>query len=216
MTDLDRQIEYWNQVANAKTFTHPFDLPLLQGFLPSRSKVLDYGCGYGRLAEELRRAGYPNVVGIDVSPQMIERGRWEYPGVDLRVIRGAQLPFADASFDLAVLFAVLTCIPSDNDQKLTIREIERVLSPAGFLYVSDYPIQDDEKNRVRYRSFEEKYGKYGVFELPEGAVMRHHDRTWIEDLFCGFRELSYREIPVTTMNGSSAKGFQFFGRKKSA
>jgi len=214
MTDLDRQIEYWDRVANAKTFSHPLDLPLLHRYLSSESRVLDYGCGYGRLAEELIRGGYRNILGVDVSSQMIERGRRKSPALELRVVRGRTLPFEDTSFDLVLLFAVLTSIPTDEGQREVIREVERVLSPDGFLYVSDYPLQDDEKNCLRYRTFQEKYGTYGVFELPGGGVMRHHDPTWIEELLWGFDRLSYMEIPVTTMNRSSAKGFQFFGKKK--
>ena len=53
-----------------------------------------------------------------------------------------------------------------------------------------------------------------MFELPGGGVMRHHDHAWIRELFSGFERLSYKEIPVMTMNGNPAKGFQFFGKKK--
>jgi len=81
------------------------------------------------------------------------------------------------------------------------------------LYVCDYPLQGDEKNRARYASFGEKDRTYGVFELAEGAVMRHHDRAWIEGLFSAFQRLSYREVTVTTMNGSSANAFQLLGRR---
>ncbi len=213
MTELDRQIEYWDRVADEKSFTHPLDVPLLKQFVPFESRVLDYGCGYGRIVEEIRGIGYAKAIGTDISAAMIERGRREYPALDLREVRGSRLPFEDDAFDLVLLFAVLTCIASDEGQEEVIGEIERVLSPGGFIYVSDYPLQEDEKNLGRYGAFEQKYGRYGVFELPEGAVVRHHDPAWIESLLSRFQKLSYKEIPVTTMNGSTAKGFQFLGKR---
>ncbi|MEW6444257.1 MAG: class I SAM-dependent methyltransferase [bacterium] len=214
MVELDRQTDYWDRVADAKTFSHPVELPLLRRFLPLESRILDYGCGYGRLGAELSRAGYTNVTGVDISEQMIERGRRAHPALDLRVAGELPLPFSTASFDAVLLFAVLTCVPSDAGQKEIVREIERVLSPSGLLYASDYPLQEDEKNRSRYGSCAERYGKYGVFELPEGAVMRHHDPAWIRELLSGFEPLSYEVIPIRTMNGSQARAFQLLGRKR--
>ena len=214
MNTLDQQAEYWDRVAIEKTFTHPLDTALVGSFLSADSRILDYGCGYGRLAGQLRDAGYENAVGLDVSPRMIERGLSEFPGLDLRVTSGPPLPFPDESFDLVILFAVLTSIPSDRGQTELIGEIERILAPGGFIYVSDYPLQDDEKNLARYRENKEKFGRYGVFELSDGGVMRHHDKAWMDGLFAGFDATDQKEISVSTMNGSSATAFQFFGKKK--
>jgi len=213
MNNLDQQAEYWDRVALEKTFTHPLDTALVGSFLSAGSRILDYGCGYGRLAAQLRDAGYASVTGLDVSPRMIERGLSEFPGLDLRASFGPPLPFGDESFDLVLLFAVLTSIPSDRGQTGLIGEIERILAPGGFIYASDYP-QDDEKNLARYRENREKFGRYGVFELSDGGVMRHHDKAWLDGLLGGFETVSKKEISVSTMNGSSALAFQFFGRKK--
>src|SRR5919201_6350444 len=42
--------------------------------LPPRARVLDVGCGYGRVALPLVRAGY-DVEGIDLSPNLIDAAR---------------------------------------------------------------------------------------------------------------------------------------------
>ena len=70
------------------------------------------------------------------------------------------------------------------------------------------------RNLKRYREFEKKHGTYGVFELSEGAVLRHHDKEWIESLTSDFETIDFRELDVETMNKNSARAFQLFMRKK--
>ena len=45
--------------------------------LSKKAKILDFGCGYGRICQKVWRMGYRNVVGYDCSPRMIERGQLE-------------------------------------------------------------------------------------------------------------------------------------------
>ena len=117
--------------------------------------------------------------------------------------------------DAVLLFAVLTCIWEDSDQKALVREIERVLKPGGVLYVNDFLINQDERNKKRYTEYAPRYGTYGVFELPEGAVLRHHDEAWIQNLLSGFETLRYEHLSFTTMNGNRSNGFYFLGNKVS-
>src|SRR5262245_57620720 len=111
------QTAYWDRVARAKSFAHPFDAGRFGAHVPTSARVLEAGCGYGRIAAEVAAAGWTRVVGVDPSPQMIARGREEHPGLDLRVADGPRLPFADGEFGAALLFAVLTCVPGDDDQR---------------------------------------------------------------------------------------------------
>jgi ubiquinone/menaquinone biosynthesis C-methylase UbiE len=94
-----------------------------------------------------------------------------------------------------------------------ISEIYRVLKPAGILYINDFLINTDERNQSRYRKFEAKYGVYGIFELPEGAVLRHHSEKWLKELLYDFRTLKYEHLTFTTMNGHKSNGFYFIGEK---
>ncbi len=217
MQENASQVSYWDRVAPEKRFSHPLRLDLLAQYLPSRTaSILDHGCGYGRLLAELSVQGYRKIFGADFSPAMLARSRNEIPGAKMTCTDGRSLPFADGSFDLVLLFAVLTCIPDDNDQRALLAEVARILRPEGMLYVSDLLINTDERNRERYERFAKPHGCYGVFKLPEGVVVRHHRTEWIEELTAAFQPLEYEPFKVTTMNGNPSAAFQYLGRKESA
>jgi SAM-dependent methyltransferase len=213
MRDVASQVSYWDRVAQQKRFSHPLRLEWLEGYLDSRARVLDYGCGYGRTLGELVQAGYQNVLGVDFSAAMLARCRQEFPQVGLIRNDGRTLPFKNDSLDAVLLFATLTCIPQDEAQRALIAEVERVLRPGGLLYISDLLLNEDERNRQRYELYSEAYGAYGVFELPEGVVVRHHRREWIEELTGSFAQIEYEPFSVVTMNGNTSAAFQYLGRR---
>jgi len=213
MSIVRNQTTYWNQVASQKAFGHPIDWGQLKDLIPRAVKVLDYGCGHGRLCGELWNNGFKNVIGVDSSTRMIEIARHTYPTLDFRIIENSTFPFDDEAFDVVLLFTVLTSTPANEEQMAIVAESERVLRQGGILYVSDMPLQNDKRNRDRYEKFSSKYGINGIFKLPDGGVMRHHEMTWIHSLLKQFQQLSLREIDVTTMNGNKAKAFQYIGCK---
>ena len=212
-SDIDCQRPYWDTVAPTKTFTNEIAWPQWRKYVQSDAAILDVGCGYGRTCAQLADAGYKNLVGVDISSQMIERGKRERPDLDLKFWDGSTLPFLDNSFDAVCLIAVLTCIPSDSGQKRLLGEIIRVLKPGGILFLSDFPLQTDDRNRARYDQFAEQYGIYGVFELPEGAILRHHDPGWFDELLAPLTPLDRLTFPWKTMNGHDVWLEQRFCRK---
>jgi SAM-dependent methyltransferase len=125
--DINNQVDYWNDVAWTKEFTHSVDLTLLREWLPLDSRILDFGCGYGRVCHELVQAGYRDVVGVDSSAEMIRRGRQQYPGLRLEARGLSELSFPANSFDAVLLIAVLTCIPEDSGQRALIAELKALL-----------------------------------------------------------------------------------------
>lgn len=207
------QKNYWNNVSTTKTFTTPFQTEIFTQLISKDCQILDVGCGYGRTLNELYQLGYKHLTGIDFSQGMIERGRNEFPNLHLYVKSSSQIDYPDNSFDVIILFAVLTCIKDNEEQKELLAEIYRVLKPNGILYVNDFLLNSDERNIERYQKYEKKYGTYGIFELPEGAVLRHHSKEWIKELLSDFQCISYQPLTFTTMNGHKSNGFYYFGKK---
>lgn len=211
--DMTSQSSYWDRVAHEKRFSHPLHRDWLARYLNPRARILDYGCGYGRTLSELSDAGYKNIVGMDFSETMLSRCRGEV--CDSKLIRndGDGLPLRPDSFDAVLLFAVLTCIPESDEQRTLLAEVDRVLRPGGLVYLSDLLVSDDARNHERYEQFAQAYKCYGVFELPEGVVVRHHHEEWIKELTHPFQKLEYERFTVRTMNGNESAAFQYLGRK---
>jgi len=212
---LDLQLEYWNGRGPAKNFSHPVDIAQLQARLQPSSAIIDFGCGYGRILHLLHQHGFQNLLGVDPAPSMVAAARMRVPEAQAEILTNPpSVQRQDATFDAALLVSVLTCVPSDEGQRAIVRELTRLLRPGGYLLISDLWLQTDERNRARYDSGLKTHGIYGVFDLPEGVTVRHHEPAWIHSLTEGFDQVSLEDSTLTTMNGHRAQGFQWMGRKK--
>jgi 2-polyprenyl-3-methyl-5-hydroxy-6-metoxy-1,4-benzoquinol methylase len=68
------------QSAKTDSWYHQQLIPRLIELLPSKGRILDFGCGDGYLAHVLTELDY-SVTGIDVSQKMIELAKKKYPDV---------------------------------------------------------------------------------------------------------------------------------------
>ena len=205
---------YWDKVAETKEFPVPFEIDLFQQYVSKEMMILEIGCGYGRILNNLFNTGFSNLVGIDISQNMINRGLRHYPYLDLRKTTGGELAFPENTFHAVILIAVLTCIPENEEQYKMMSAIFRVLKSEGVLYIHDCMLNKDQRNIDRYELYKDKYGEYGVFELTEGSVMRHHTKEHIDKLTKIFHREHFVSSEHTTMNGNRTNGFCYIGRKK--
>lgn len=111
----------------------------LTEMIPRAAGVLDLGCGYGRIAIPLALAGY-EVHGIDLSPDMIQAAyaAAEEHGIQLPLAIGSMvdLPYASKSFDVVIcLWSTFHELLGEPEQVQALREISRVLRPAGFALI---------------------------------------------------------------------------------
>jgi ubiquinone/menaquinone biosynthesis C-methylase UbiE len=115
---------------------------LLPHFRPGM-RLLDCGSGPGTITLGLAEAVAPGeVIGIDVSPLQVERARTlaAEHGVDnVRFELGNiyELPFDDASFDVAWANAVLMHL---REPVAALREMRRVVRPGGLVAVRDHGV----------------------------------------------------------------------------
>jgi SAM-dependent methyltransferase len=89
-------------------------------------RVLDLGCGDGRLSTELSAA---ELTAADVSAVALERARRRLPAARIVELEpDAPLPFEDSAFDLVLCAETLEHV---RDVQLLLSEVRRVLRPGG-------------------------------------------------------------------------------------
>src|SRR5258708_6420460 len=111
LPDVNAQFDYWNQLGPGKPFSHPVNFERLKQWLLPNSRVLDFGCGYGRVLGLLAASGYRNLIGFDPAPAMVALARERYPTIAFEeFISPPRLPIPDLSVDAVLLFSVLTCV----------------------------------------------------------------------------------------------------------
>lgn len=118
----------------------------------SSEKVLDYGCGSGRLYGVWKKhchvGGREQYYGIDISGVCLEHAQKEYPdlemGKNLKEFDGLHIPFGENTFEKVICFGVFDAC----SQELVIRELFRVLKPGGVLLLTgknNHYLSDDKE-----------------------------------------------------------------------
>jgi phosphatidylethanolamine/phosphatidyl-N-methylethanolamine N-methyltransferase len=107
-------------------------------------RVLEVGVGTGLSLPHY--APYMKVVGVDISPEMLDKARERVGKHDLRNIEAlremdaAHLDFPDNAFEIVVAMYVMTVVP--NPERV-MQELERVCAPGGEVMIVNHFSQDD-------------------------------------------------------------------------
>ena len=106
----------------------------VDALVPRGARILDAGCGPGRVGGALFRCGH-DVVGVDVDPVLIEAAEQDHPGPTWLVGDLAELDLAsrgiDGGFDVVVCAGnVITFVP-DDDRRPALEHMGRHLADDG-------------------------------------------------------------------------------------
>jgi ubiquinone/menaquinone biosynthesis C-methylase UbiE len=107
---------------------------ILLEFVPKDAKILEAGCGTGLSGKLQYEAGFKNLHGIDISPEMLAMA--EAKGIYQTLQQGnllEPLPYPDESFDAVECLAVLTHI---EDADYVLRQFHRVVKSGGWVIFS--------------------------------------------------------------------------------
>ena len=130
--------ERWRRIEASGKDIHG-EARLLDAMAPRGARILDAGCGTGRLGGYLARAGH-DVVGVDLDPQLIDVAREDHPqarwevgnlaALDLRGPDGARL-----LFDLQVCAGNVLTFLAGQERRPALARLAEHLAPEGRLVV---------------------------------------------------------------------------------
>lgn len=186
----------WDEVAEHINFNLEVDIDRFRNEVPYEHRVLDFGCGYGRISSILQKLGYANIVGVDSSKSMMERGRCEFPTLALALVSDEALPFLNNSFDAVVVCAVFTCITGQEARVSKINELRRILKPNGLLHMVEFSAESSQ-----------------LFTSGVGVSMLHSSPQELRELVSAFQLVSEELAITNTMGGNVANRYSIFARK---
>jgi ubiquinone/menaquinone biosynthesis C-methylase UbiE len=150
-SDFTKEIGWWDSEEYA-----------FKKYLKHSDEILDLGCGTGRTTFPLYLNGYQNIIGVDLTPEMIaEANRLNEhfnTTIYFSVGDATNLKFENSQFD-AVIFSFngIMSIPGQNKRDLALEEINRVLKKEGvFIFTS----HDRAKEPQFFSFWEEELKKW--------------------------------------------------------
>ena len=149
----------------------------ISGFLPplnSKLKILDIGCGYGSVSENLIRMGH-DVYGIEINKEALkELKKKGFKTIACDITN--KLPFGNNSFDGILLLDILEHV---FDPISLLSEIRRVLKRNGFIIINT-PLYFDLLDRMRI--------------LFTGNIISYDNKCYGKKLFRKFKSFNYGHI----------------------
>ena len=129
---------------------------LLDALVPPGARVLDAGCGTGRVAAALAARGHDSV-GVDADPTLVEAARADHPGPRFLVADLAELDLAAQGeaepFDAAVLAGNVMVFVAPGTERDVLARVAAHVRPDGVVVVGfatdrGYPVADLDADAV--------------------------------------------------------------------
>jgi SAM-dependent methyltransferase len=103
---------------------------LVDALAPRHARILDAGCGAGRLAAYLAGQGH-DVLGIDIDPLLVAAGQEQYPGLPLQQLDLRKVSPELGSFDIVASAGNVMVYLEPGSERSVLEALASVLRPGG-------------------------------------------------------------------------------------
>ncbi len=134
--------DFYNQSAQSFSRTRNYwweDLSFIKEYIPQNGKLLDLGCGNGRLANFLRENNFKGeYIGADISEKLIRIAQENNPKGRFKLIKNEKnLPFENEIFDAVVAVSVFHHFNPSMAEK-ALKEIKRISKPNAVIIITSW------------------------------------------------------------------------------
>lgn len=185
----------WTGVVDADSFMSLYEA---HAGANTKPRILDFGCGCGRMTRFFGLDETVSISGTDINPQLADWCAANLDNVSTRTNGVAPpLDYADNSFDLVYSLSIFTHLPERN-ALAWLQEIYRVLAPGGVAILSThgYPALKTITGSEQHQA---------MFKLTSAESSKIADRLEAE----GFRYLRYSDDVITMADAGDDYGNSF-------
>jgi ubiquinone/menaquinone biosynthesis C-methylase UbiE len=115
-------------------------LSLIHAHIPKNCKVLDAGCGYGRMAAYFSPESY---TGVDMSPHFLTLAKERFPNHTFESARLENLPFEDQNFEWTFLISIRDMIVREVGAEIWEKMLEELKRVARNILILEYTDGND-------------------------------------------------------------------------
>ena len=197
--------------------TSPFSEKIF-GFIMPGGRVLDLGCGNGRISRLIKERGF-QTWGMDVNEKAIAfaKASPDLASIEFSVQDAQKTDYEADFFDAVIEQAVLACMEKP-DRALVMSEVYRILKPDGVFSIAEFGIREDKKEK--YEIDARITGEYGtrIVRRDDGSEsFRSHNFNKEElDVLvkdAGFEVMDYEHPDFRTFTDNIHPGHQYIVRK---
>ncbi|MEG4876876.1 class I SAM-dependent methyltransferase [Microcoleus sp. CZ3-B4] len=210
MSELD--LELYDNPEQIK-FTTPLPLQQFLDGVPKSARILDIGCGYGRILKYFYELGYENLTGIDVSSRLINRARNYLPCANYFIEDILDWKIS-SNYDLVLICGVLEYFVEPINRTKLVSQIDCLLDNNGKVYLEAFTL--DQKYLKSYLVSFLKGETWGTIQLNEKIKVFHTSPKEIDGLFAkSFCKEMFLADKFVTWSNKSVNGYISLYRKGS-
>lgn len=183
------------------------------------SRILDFGCGWGRIIRFFRKDFNPKCsFGADVQQRLLDIASRDVPDCNfVKIDNHPPIKFPTNEFDLIYAYSVFSHIP-ENMALAWVREFSRILKPGGLLCVTTRPrshiMAVHRLNGAQATAHTSLYAQ--IISNPENALARYDDGQFVHFPAAGGADLPESEWGESIISPAYAKdklaqGLEFIG-----